>query len=243
MRPKKQVFPITREMKYVDVMSAMSKSRGIIVTDFMRLLGHTQTETASRLMKGLSEPRASQLATICTKFNFNMLNFFEYNGFRFETDIEDLYRMERLGIRVSDILLEHGVKPIDRSKDAVKSEEESERYMRNVEKMIASSVTVSTDAANQRYKELETQIEELKGKLNAANAEIGRIKEENNRLFATNSNQQTLLLDQQETIKFLRELKVESLRSKEEKVASGHLHNYRYVADDSDLSQSQEELG
>lgn len=197
MRPKKQVFPITRTMNYVDVMKTESDRRGIIITDFMRLLGHTQTETASRMLKGLSEPRASQLATICTKFNFNMLDFFEYNGYRFETDIEDLYRMERLGIKVSDILLAHRVKPIDRDKDAVKSEEDSERYMCNVENMIKNSVANDKQDTERVENKLTEQVAELAKKLEDTLAELKRARE-------LNDGQQTLLLDQQETIKYLR---------------------------------------
>lgn len=99
------------EIRYNNgLINRIIEDHGISARSIMGLFNHTNQNTIKRWRDG-EDIYLNALIRICNAFRLNLLQFIEYEGRPFETHIENLYRMEAAGIRLADILADHGVEP------------------------------------------------------------------------------------------------------------------------------------
>lgn len=68
----------------------------------------SNTSTLRRWLMG-GDMQVSALVNVCSGMRLDLLSFFRYDGHKFQTHLENLYRFERAGLSVEECLREHGV--------------------------------------------------------------------------------------------------------------------------------------
>lgn len=198
MKSKQKIFQITHDVEYVkNQLNVLANKHHINSYTIMRIIGHTGSETAMRYRQGETEPKPSQLANLCSHLNLNLLDFFIYNkDYHFKSDIDDIYRMEQLGITAGDVLKEYGINPIDRVNDSCLTPEDAVRFIEKRDKEIENASTNKRNDASS----LRQEIEDFRSFLEQSRTipTIQRYEQRIEQLMTISS-------DQQKTIQFLRE--------------------------------------
>ena len=90
---------------------------GIAKTRLAKLFRQTNNLTVNRWISG-GDIYLSSLLTIVNTFGIEFMSFFSHDGHPFATRIADIALMEEAGLRLPDILQQHGIEPTSDSPSA-----------------------------------------------------------------------------------------------------------------------------
>lgn len=83
---------------------------GIPKQHALKCTNQSNPQYCARWLSG-ADMNSSTLSKLCSHLHLNLLSFFTYYGHEFATELENLYRLEKAGLSVADILAEHGISP------------------------------------------------------------------------------------------------------------------------------------
>lgn len=111
-------------------LKGLMEKLGLKSLHIMSCNNQSNTSTLRRWLMG-GDMQVSALANVCSGMRLDLLTFFRYDGYKFNTSLENLYRFEHAGLSIEDCLREHGIEcyrdPADHSPVALaKSETRAE---------------------------------------------------------------------------------------------------------------------
>lgn len=171
---------------------------GIPKQHALKCTNQSNPQYCARWLSG-ADMNTSTLTKLCSHLHLNLLSFFTYYGHEFATELENLYRLEKAGLSVADILTEHGIRPynpnalhhtygeiVDREGEDAMIKSTMARYRQTTSTtampvaqvidridQIHSAHKAETDALYKRIGELEAQLEAEKEKNRQLRSGIG----------------------------------------------------------------------
>lgn len=113
---------------------------GLKSLHIMSCNNQSNSSTLHRWLLG-GDMQVSALANVCSGVQLDLLSFFYYDGYKFQTKLENLYRFEKAGLSIEEILKERSIEPYHDPADHAPKSLEKGTKRQETDTMIASAVS------------------------------------------------------------------------------------------------------
>lgn len=182
--------------------SQLAEMYSIPKMQIMAATNQTNPAIVKRMLGG-TDIYVATLTNICSNLHLDLLSFFKYDNHTFKTNLENLYRLEKAGINVADLLNERGIDAYDPSVQGhtvgaiCEAREDVDRRVekqiniyneRNTNEPLSLNEVISKidkmreQAYNHEKQALDKLRKEMQAEINSLYEEIGALKAKNKQL-------------------------------------------------------------